>query len=88
VQLAYAIGIAQPISVYVNTFGTGLIPDEKIASLINKIFDLTPEGMIDKFDLLNGDMFKKLPKTFFLDKNYLWEKTDKVGELKKALVIK
>ena len=88
VQLAYAIGIAQPISVYVNTFGTGIIPDEKIASLINKIFDLTPKGMIDKFDLLNGDIFKKLPKTFFLDMNYLWEKIDKVDELKKALAIK
>jgi hypothetical protein len=44
--------------------------------------------MIDKFDLLNGDIFKKLPKTFFLDMNYLWEKTDKVDELKKALAIK
>src|SRR4030042_1425980 len=85
VQLAYAIGIAQPISIYVNTFGTGKIPDEKIAERINKVFDLTPKGMIEKFDLLKGDIYKKLPKTLFLDMKYLWEKTDKVDELKKAL---
>ncbi|MCG6536721.1 MAG: methionine adenosyltransferase domain-containing protein, partial [Syntrophales bacterium LBB04] len=85
VQLAYAIGIAQPISVYINTFGTGIIPDEKIASMINTVFDLTPKGMIDKFDLLNGDIYKKLPKTLFLDKNYIWEKTDKTEILKKEI---
>jgi S-adenosylmethionine synthetase len=44
--------------------------------------------MIKKFDLLNGERFRKLPKTFFLDMNYPWEKTDKVKELKKALAIK
>jgi S-adenosylmethionine synthetase len=88
VQLAYAIGIAQPISVYINTFGTGKVSDEKIASVINKIFDLTPAGMINKFDLLNGERFRQLPKTFFLDMNYPWEKTDKVKEIKKALAIK
>jgi S-adenosylmethionine synthetase len=85
VQLAYAIGIAQPISIYVNTFGTGVIPDEKIAGVVNQIFDLTPKGMIEKFDLLKGDIYKKIPKTLFLDTNYLWEKTDKIGALKKAL---
>lgn len=85
VQLAYAIGIAQPISIYVNTFGTGKITDEKIAAAVNKVFDLTPKGMIEKFDLLKGDIYKKLPKTLFMDMNYLWEKTDKVDELKKAL---
>jgi S-adenosylmethionine synthetase len=88
VQLAYAIGIAKPISIYINTFGTGKVSDEKIASVINKIFDLTPEGMIKKFDLLNSERFRKLPKTFFLDMSYPWEKTDKVKELKKALAIK
>jgi S-adenosylmethionine synthetase len=85
VQLAYAIGIAQPISIYINTFGTSVVPDENIAAVINKVFDLTPKGMIEKFDMLNGDIYKKLPKTLFLDDNYLWEKIDKVDELKKAL---
>ena len=88
VQLAYAIGIAKPISIYINTFGTGKVSDEKIASVINKVFDLTPEGMIKKFDLLNGERFRKLPKTFFLDMSYPWEKTDKAKELKAALAIK
>jgi S-adenosylmethionine synthetase len=85
VQLAYAIGIAKPISIYVNTFGTGKIPDEKIAAVVNKVFDLTPKGMIEKFDLLKGDIYRKLPKTLFMDMNYVWEKTDKADELKKAL---
>jgi len=61
------------------------MPDEKIASVVNTVFDLTPAGMITKFDLLRGDIFKKLPKTLFLDKNYPWENTDKVDILKKEL---
>lgn len=85
VQLAYAIGIARPISIYVNTFGTGIVTDERIASVINNVFDLTPKGMIEKFDLLNGDIYRKLPRTLFLDMNYIWEKTDKVNILKKEL---
>jgi S-adenosylmethionine synthetase len=85
VQLAYAIGIAQPISIYVNTFGTGVVLDEKIAGIVNQVFDLTPKGMIEKFELLKGDIYKKIPKTLFLDMNYLWEKTDKIDALKKAL---
>jgi S-adenosylmethionine synthetase len=85
VQLAYAIGIARPISIYVNTFGTGVLPDEQIASVVNKVFDLTPKGMIEKFDLLNGDIYKKIPRTLFLDMDYIWEKTDKVNILKKEL---
>jgi S-adenosylmethionine synthetase len=85
VQLAYAIGIAQPISIYVNTFGTGVMSDEKIAGVVNQVFDLTPKGMIEKFELLKGDIYKRIPKTLFLDMNYLWEKTDKIDALKKAL---
>ena len=85
VQLAYAIGMAQPISIYVNTFGTGIITDEMVAALISAVFDLTPRGMIEKFDLLNGDIYKKLPKTLFLDMNYNWEKTDKADIIKKEI---
>lgn len=85
VQLAYAIGMAQPISVYINTFGTGAVPDENIASAVNTVFDLTPAGMIDKFNLLNGDIYKKLPKTLFMDENYIWEKTDQVDKLKAVI---
>ncbi|HVO68305.1 MAG TPA: methionine adenosyltransferase [Syntrophales bacterium] len=86
IQVAYAIGIARPISVYVNTFGTGKISDNKINVLIKEYFDLSPRGMIEKLDLLRGDVYKKLPKTLFMD-DYAWEKTDMVEALRQAVVV-
>lgn len=83
VQLAYAIGIAKPFSVYVNTFGTGKISDEKLEKIIEKNFDLTPQGMIEKFGLLKSDIYRKIPRTLFMD-DYRWEKTDKIKDLQKA----
>jgi len=83
IQVAYAIGIARPISVYVNSFGTGIVSDDKINMLIKEYFDLSPRGMIEKFGLLDGRIYRKLPKTFFLD-DYTWEKTDMVEALKQA----
>jgi len=80
VQLAYAIGIADPFSVYVNTFGTGKIPDEKLGKIIGRLFDLTPMGMIEKFGLLSSDIYRRIPRTFFMD-NYRWEKTDMAKKL-------
>ena len=82
VQLAYAIGIAKPFSIYVNTFSTGKIADKKLEKIIEKLFDLTPAGMIQRFDLLNSDLYRRIPRTLFLDK-YPWEKTDMVKALKK-----
>ena len=84
VQLAYAIGIAKPFSIYVNTFGTGEVSDEKLGKIVEDLFDLTPEGMIEKFGLLNGDVYRKIPRTFFMD-NYRWEKTDMIKHLQKAV---
>ena len=84
VQLAYAIGIADPFSIYVNTFGTGKIPDEKLGKIIETNFDLTPEGMIEKFNLLDGNIYRKIPRTFFMD-DYRWEKTDMAKTLQKAI---
>ncbi|HQH26255.1 MAG TPA: methionine adenosyltransferase [Oligoflexia bacterium] len=84
VQLAYAIGIAQPMSVYVNTFGTGVCPDAEISRAVEEIFDFTPRGMIERFNLLNAETYRKLPKTFFLG-NYKWEETDLAATLKKRL---
>ena len=52
VQLAYAIGVAHPVSVMVDTFGTGKYDDEKIAEAVNAVFDLRPSAIIDKLDLL------------------------------------
>lgn len=83
IQVAYAIGIARPISVYVNSFGTGVISDDKINMLIKEYFDLSPRGMIEKFGLLDGNIYRKLPRTFFLD-DYAWEKTDMVEALRQA----
>lgn len=84
VQLAYAIGIAKPFSIYVNTFGTGKVPDRQLAKIITQIFDLTPGGMIEKFDLLNGRVYREIPVTLFMN-NYRWEKTDMVKSLKAAI---
>jgi S-adenosylmethionine synthetase len=82
VQLAYAIGIARPFSIYVNTFGTGKIADKELEKIIEKLFDLTPAGMIQRFDLLNSDIYRRIPRTLFMDK-YPWEKTDMIKQLKK-----
>ncbi|MCK9229313.1 MAG: methionine adenosyltransferase domain-containing protein [Syntrophales bacterium] len=82
IQIAYAIGIARPMSVFVNTFGTGVIPDEELSAIIRRVFDFTPRGMIEKFDLLNGNVYRKIARNLFLD-DYEWEKTDMVDILKK-----
>lgn len=84
VQLAYAIGIADPFSIYVNTFGTGKIPDDRLEKIIGDLFDLTPEGMIENFKLLDGGIYRRIPRTFFMD-DYCWEKTDMVKTLQKAV---
>lgn len=83
VQVAYAIGIAKPISIYVSTFGSGQIGDDKLGKMIAEIFDLTPRGMIENFDLLNSRTYKKICRTLFMD-DFPWEKTDKVEALKTA----
>lgn len=88
VQLAYAIGVARPMSVHIDTFGTGIIPDKELAlSAVENIFDLTPKGLIERFDLLNGDIYRKLPTSLFMG-DYPWERTDMVDELRKAAGIK
>jgi S-adenosylmethionine synthetase len=83
VQLAYAIGIARPISIYVNTYGTGVLPDSNLVAMVKDCFDLTPRGMIETFQLLKGDIYRQIPQTFFLG-DYPWEKTDKADALKTA----
>lgn len=82
IQIAYAIGIAKPMSVYVNTFGTGVMPDEKLSAIVDRVFDFTPRGMIEKFDLLSGEVYRKIARNLFMDE-YAWEKTDMVDILKK-----
>jgi len=82
IQLAYAIGVAKPMSIYINTFGTGVMPDKELGKIVETVFDFTPGGMIERFELLNGDIYRKIPTTLFMD-DYPWEKTDMVEDLKK-----
>ena len=85
VQVAYAIGIARPLSIMVDTFGTGEIPDTKIAQLIPEVFDLRP-GLIIKNLHLRRPIYKQVASYGHFGRNDLdlpWEKTDKAAELKK-----
>ena len=84
VQVAYAIGIAEPVSVMIDTFGTGTISDEKLTRLVRDNFDLTPKGIIDRFKLRRGIYMKTAAYGHFgrEDDDFLWEKLDMVDTLK------
>jgi S-adenosylmethionine synthetase len=85
VQLAYAIGVAQPVSILVDTFGTARIPEERIADIIRKNFALTPSGIIRMLDL-RRPIYKKTAAYGHFgreDEDFTWEKTDKAELLKK-----
>ena len=87
VQIAYAIGVAKPVSVLVDTFGTNKIPEETISEAVNKLVDLRPAAIIDKFDL-RRPIYKKLAAYGHMgreDLGVLWEKTDLAEELSKLL---
>ena len=93
IELAYAIGVAEPLSILVDTFGTGKISDEEIEKLVRKNFDLTPAGIIKKFDLRNlpaknGGKFYQLLAAYGhmgrSDINVPWEITDKADELRQS----
>ena len=85
VQLAYAIGVAKPVSILVDTFGTAKIPEEKIVELINKHFDLRPAAIIKMLDLRRPIYKKTAAYGHFgrTDAEFSWEKTDVAEELKK-----
>lgn len=85
VQIAYAIGVAAPVSIFVETFGTGSVSGERLAELVRAEFDLTPRGIIESLNLLRpiylktaayGHFGRELPE-------FTWEKTDRAEELKK-----
>lgn len=84
VQIAYAIGVADPVSVMINTFGTGAIEPDRIAKIVREEFDLRPAAIIETLDLLRpiyaqtaayGHFGRELP-------NFTWEKTDRIESLK------
>lgn len=87
VQLAYCIGLTEPVSLMVNTFGTGKISDEKLAKLIRKVFPLSPKGIIDHLKLLRPIYKKTAVYGHFgrEDKDFTWEKLDAVDELLTAV---
>jgi S-adenosylmethionine synthetase len=89
VQVAYAIGVARPVGLYVETFGTGNISDDAIAEAINEVFDLRPKAIIESLNLLRpiysktatyGHFGRELPE-------FTWENTDRVSELRTAAKI-
>ncbi len=86
VQLAYAIGVARPVSIFVNTYGTGILPDIQITKIINELFDFRPGAIIKNLDLLRP-IYKKVAAYGHFGRSDLdlpWEKLDKVAELKAA----
>ncbi len=87
IQLAYAIGVARPVSVLVDTFGTSKVSDEKLAEAVNKVFDLRPQGIIKMLDLRRPQYRKLAAYGHFGRENIgvVWEKTDKVDAIKAAL---
>ena len=87
VELAYAIGVAKPVSISVETFGTGTIPEEKIVDIIEKVFDLRPAAIIDALNLRRPIYKQTAAYGHFgrTDVDLPWEHLDKVDEIKKFL---
>ncbi|MBE7081645.1 MAG: methionine adenosyltransferase [Clostridiales bacterium] len=85
IQLAYAIGVAKPVSVLVNTFGTGKLSDQELAEIVQKEFDLRPSAIIEKLDLRKPIYSATASYGHFGKEGFSWEKTDKACDLKKYL---
>ena len=88
VQLAYAIGVIDPVAVFVDTKGTGVIPDEELAKIIKRIFPLSPRGMIEYLDLLTPIYRKTAAYGHFgrEEEGFPWENTDMVEDLKEIVL--
>jgi S-adenosylmethionine synthetase len=86
VQLAYAIGVAEPVSVLVDTFGTGKITEVKLQKLIRENFSLTPKGIIESLDLRRPIYKKTAAYGHFgrKERDFRWEATDKADALREA----
>jgi S-adenosylmethionine synthetase len=85
IQLAYVIGVSEPVSLLINTYGTGKIADEKMAKIVRKVFSLTPSGIIKMLDLRRPIYKKTAAYGHFgrSEKEFTWERTDKTVILKK-----
>ena len=87
VQIAYAIGVAEPVSVMIEAFGTAVLPEERISEAVREVFDLTPEGIISHLELLRP-IYRKTASYGHFGRNeetFSWERTDRIAELKKAV---
>jgi S-adenosylmethionine synthetase len=92
VQVAYAIGVAKPVSVMVDTFGTNTVPESDIMSAVGKVFDLTPRGIISALELRKPiysatssyGHFGRKPRKTSAGTEFTWERLDKVSDLRKA----
>lgn len=90
IQVAYAIGVAEPVSIMVNTFGSSLFSDEQIVAAVRENFDFTPNGIIKKLDL-RKPIYRKTAAYGHFGRNeegFTWEKTDSVAKIRKFLKIK
>jgi S-adenosylmethionine synthetase len=88
VQVAYAIGVAKPMGVYVTTFGTGVVPDEKIAKVVERMFDFRPAALIETLELRRPVYRPTAAYGHFgrSEKGFTWERTDRAAELADALL--
>lgn len=87
IGISYAIGVAKPLSIYVDTFGTGKVSDDKIIEIVNKVFDLRPAAIIDILDL-RRPIYRQIAAYGHFGRNELdlpWEKLDKVEEIKNLI---
>jgi len=82
-QLSYAIGHPQPVSIMVDTYGTGKISEQRLVALVRKHFDLSPKGIIEKLDLRKPIYRKTASYGHFGRAGFTWEKTDKAAALRK-----
>ncbi len=84
-EIAYAIGVANPVSIFIDTFGTGKLPDDKLADIVEKQFDLRPAAIIETLDLRRPIYSATAAYGHFGRENFPWERTDRVDDLKKYL---
>jgi S-adenosylmethionine synthetase len=89
IQVSYAIGVAEPTSIMIDTFGTGKIDDEKITALVREHFDLRPYGILTMLDLLNAEKIKYRKTAAYghfgrENEGFTWENTDKADALRAA----
>ena len=86
IQVSYAIGVAKPTSISINTFGTGTIGDEKLEAIVNEVFDLSPYGILNMLDLKRPIYRQTASYGHFgrIEPEFSWEKTDKVDALQQA----